>query len=173
MFNWFTKSILTLTALAPVAIVYGYVTYVEGYHLVSLVLYISCMTLWLCLVYILNFSKKHLEKFDLQITSVEPVGQENTSYLLLYLSPLFFNKLETMNLHVVMPAVFIYALITSSSYSYHYNPFISIMRWHFYKVGTPEGVTYLLLTKNKISNVDRIKKVGQLTEYTLIDFSES
>lgn len=172
MFSWAAKTVLILTALAPIAIVYAYVTGVEGYHIISMILCGVCIFLGMALLYILFFSEKYLEKLDLTITSVEPVDQENTSYLLLYLSPLFFSEIGSMNLHVVIPALFIYALITSTSYSYHYNPLISLMGWHFYKVGTPEGVTYVILTRKKINNIDRIKKVGQLTEYTFIDFSE-
>lgn len=172
MFSWIAKTVLILTALAPIAIVYAYVTGVEGYYITSIILCGACMLLSIALLYILFFSEKYLEKFDLSITSVEPVDQENTSYLLLYLSPLFFSTIGNMNLHVVVPALFIYALITSTSYSYHYNPLISLMGWHFYKVGTPEGITYVILTRKKINNIDRIKKVGQLTEYTFIDFSE-
>ena len=44
-----------------------------------------------------------------------------------------------------------------------------IMGWHFYKVGTKEGVTYLLITKKLLCNNKEPIIIGTLTEYVLID----
>jgi hypothetical protein len=118
-------------------------------------------------------SKKYLERFEFKFTSVEPVDQENVTFLLFYMSPLFVDKLGSLNFNVLIPALAIYALLTATSYSYHFNPLLALMGWHFFKVTTPEGVTYVLLTTKKINNVDSISEVGQLTDYMLIDLTRS
>jgi len=99
-------------------------------------------------------------------------GPGEHRFSLLYLSPLFVDQLSDLNLNVLVPALGVYALLLASSYSYHFNPMLSLAGWHFYKVGSKEGVSYVLLTRKKIRNVDRIKKVGQLTGYMLLDLSE-
>jgi hypothetical protein len=43
------------------------------------------------------------------------------------------------------------------------------MGWHFYKVGTKEGVTYVLITKKHLRNATETIEVGQLTEYIVLD----
>jgi hypothetical protein len=46
------------------------------------------------------------------------------------------------------------------------------MRWHFYKVGTKEGISYVLITKKQLRNATATIEVGQLTEYIVIDLGE-
>jgi hypothetical protein len=46
------------------------------------------------------------------------------------------------------------------------------MGWHFYKVGTPEGVTYVLITRKQLRSATGTIEVGQLTEYIVIDVGE-
>ena len=43
------------------------------------------------------------------------------------------------------------------------------MKWHFYKVGTPKGVTYVLITKKELRHASQLLTVAQLTEYIVID----
>ena len=115
---------------------------------------------------------KRLETFPFKCESVEPADQENISFLLLYLSPLFVDKISDVNFNILVPALGVYAFLLATSYTYHFNPLISMMGWHFYKVGTKEGISYILLTRKRLRNIDRIEKVGQLTGYMLIDLTE-
>jgi hypothetical protein len=171
MFSWFTKILLVMTSLSPIALVYGWVTYTESFYFMSMFLLIFCMFLTIFTVIILFTAGKYLERFTFSFTSVEPVDQENVSFLLFYLSPLFVDKINAVNFNVVVPAVLIYALLTATSYAYHFNPLLGLMGWHFFKVTSKEGVTYVLLTTKKINNVDSISEVGQLTDYMLIDLT--
>lgn len=173
MFSSFTKLLLVMTALSPIALVYGWVAYSEHFYWASLALLSSCIFLTFSTLVVLGVSEKYLERFEFKFTSVEPVDQENVTFLLFYLSPLFVDKLGSLNFNVLIPALAIYALLTATSYSYHFNPLLALMGWHFFKVTTPEGVTYVLLTTKKINNVDSISEVGQLTDYMLIDLTRS
>lgn len=173
MFSSFTKLLLVLTALSPIALVYGWVTISEGFYWASLFLLSTCAVLTISTLVVLRYSYKHLERFDFKFTAVEPVDQENVTFLLFYLSPLFVDKLGSLNFNVLVPALAVYAMLTATSYSYHFNPLLALMGWHFFKVTTPEGVTYILLTTKKIKNVDSISEVGQLTDYMLIDLTRS
>ncbi|UXS08690.1 hypothetical protein [Agrobacterium tumefaciens] len=172
MFSAFIKTLLILTSLTPICLVYAWVAINEGYAWVPFWLLIASAFLGVACWFVLTKLTNNLEKFELRFSSVEPVDQENISFLLLYLSPLFLDKVSSVNLNILVPTLGLYAFLLATSYTYHFNPLLSLMGWHFFKVGTPEGVSYVLLTRKKIKNVDSIKNVGQLTGYMLIDLSE-
>lgn len=171
MFSGLMKTLLVMTSLSPIALVYSWVSFTESYYTISLFLVFLCVILYLSTSFILVSSERYLERFKFSFTSVEPVDQENVSFLLFYLSPLFVDKLSSVNFNVVVPAFVIYALLTSASYAYHFNPLLGLMGWHFFKITSEEGVSYVIITRNKIKNVDSISEVGQLSDYMLIDFT--
>lgn len=162
-----------MTALSPIALVYGWVTYTEAYYWASLTLLVTCCTLTVSTLVVLRSADKYLERFEFKFNSVEPVDQENVTFFLFYLSPLFVDQIGSLNFNILLPALAIYSLLAATSYSYHFNPLLALMGWHFFKVTSPEGVTYVLLTTKKINNVDSISEVGQLTDYMLIDLTRS
>ncbi|RWT04598.1 hypothetical protein [Aeromonas caviae] len=55
---------------------------------------------------------------------------------------------------------------------YHFNPLLGLMGWHFYKVSTPEGVTYVLVTKKELRRAQEGLTVVQLTEYIVLDIGD-
>ena len=113
-----------------------------------------------------------MESFSFQVSSIEAADRENMAFLLLYLLPLFIASFDALNWVVWAPILVIFALITSTGYSYHFNPLLGIMKWHFYKVGTPEGVTYVLITKKELRRASDPLVVVQLTEYIVLDIGE-
>jgi nucleoside permease NupC len=172
MFSAVAKFLLILTALSPIALVYGWVTYTEKYYWASMGSLSLCIVLTIVTLYLLHSARKYLERFEFKFNAAEPVDQENITFFLLYLSPLFVDKLSTLNFNVLVPVLFIYALLTATSYAYHFNPLLSLMGWHFFKITSTEGISYVILTRKKIINVDSISQVGQLTDYMLIDLTE-
>lgn len=172
MFSAIIKSLLIMTSLTPICMVYAWVAISEGYVWAPFwLLLASCVLVLVCWA-VLSFGVSRLENFPFKFDSVEPADQESISFLLLYLSPLFLDKIADVNFNILVPALGVYAFLLATSYTYHFNPLISMMGWHFFKVQSSEGVTYVLLTRKKIRNVDRIEKVGQLTGYMLIDLTE-
>lgn len=101
--------------------------------------------------------------------TVEAADRENIAFMLLYLSPLFTSQFGSINFNLVIPTIIIFGLMTATGYSYHFNPLLGLLGWHFYKVSSKEGVTYVLLTKKQLRKAGKVKRVGQLTEYILID----
>jgi hypothetical protein len=47
-----------------------------------------------------------------------------------------------------------------------------MLGWHFYKVTTSDGVTYVLITRKQLRRAAELMQVGQLTEYILIDLGD-
>jgi hypothetical protein len=120
----------------------------------------------------LSYSKKHLERIPFSTITAEAADRENIGFLLLYLLPLFTSSFSALNWQVWIPAIAIFAAVVGTGYSYHFNPLLGLMGWHFYKVGTKEGVTYVLITKKHLRNATTTIEVGQLTEYIVLDLGE-
>ena len=171
MYSKIIKTVLVLTGLVPIAMVYAWVAISEGDYWIAFWLIIGFSVLVSACWAILTHSRGNIEAMPFKYTTVEPADQENISFVLLYLSPLFVNKMSEVNLNVLIPSAIVYAALIATSYTFQYNPLISLMGWHFYKVASTEGVTYILLTTKKINNLDQIAEVGQLTGYMLLDLS--
>jgi hypothetical protein len=168
----FAKLLLTSTAIAPVLFTYAYVAYNSHAHQQAWILAaLGCVLLSLCL-FMLSYSKKHLERIEFSTTTAEVADRENIGFLLLYLLPLFTSSFASLNWKLWAPAIVVFAAVVATGYSYHFNPLLGLMGWHFYKVGTKEGITYVLITKKQLRNATATIEVGQLTEYIVIDLGE-
>lgn len=169
MLNSTAKLMLTSTAIAPVLITYAWVAFQSDDIRSMLLLLAGCLLLvFICLV-LLKFAQKHLEKVKFSVVSVEAADRENMGFLLLYLLPLFTSQFDSLNWQIWIPTIFIFGAVVATGYSYHFNPLLGLMGWHFYKVGTSEGVTYILITKKQLRNTIDTIEVGQLTEYIVME----
>lgn len=172
MLSIIARLMLTSTAMAPVLVTYAWVAFKSNKLGISAVLIVSCVLLtWFC-IQLLDYNKKNLERSRFNIISVEVADGENLAFLLLYLLPLFTSSFETLNWDFLIPAIITFGAVVATGYSYHFNPLLGLMGWHFYKVGTTEGVTYILVTKKQIRNVADTVEIGQLTEYIVVDIGE-
>lgn len=172
MQNWIARLLLTSTALAPVGITYAWVAAVQGECSVGATIFsISILLVVSCLA-VLARAKKNLPASDFKASSVEAADHENTAFLLLYVMPLFTQKFETLEWQFWVPTLIIFAVITATGYNYHFNPMLGLLGWHFYKVESTEGVTFILITKKQLRTAANTIKVGQLTEYMLLDLED-
>jgi len=166
------KLMLTATSLAPVALVYAWVLYADGRTKVALGLVGAAVALILTMVGLLRYCRKHLERSRFKVTTIEAADREYITFILLYLSPLFTAQFGDLNWHILIPTMIIFILVISTGYGYHFNPLLGLLGWHFYKVGTEEGVAYVLITKKELRSAKQCLTVGQLTEYIVIDIGE-
>jgi hypothetical protein len=172
MLSTIAKILLTSTAIAPVGFTYAWVAWFNGDKIFSALAVCASLFLVLICIWMLRYAKRNLERFNFTVSSVEAADRENMGFLLLYLLPLFTSSFSSLNWVVWIPTLVIFAIITSTGYSYHFNPLLGVMKWHFYKVGTPEGVTYVLITKKELRHASQPLTVAQLTEYIVIDIED-
>ena len=173
MFNTLAKLMLTGTALAPVALVYAWVLYADGKCDYALYLVGASVVLVIVMLWLLKYSKTHLERSQFKVTSIEAADREHITFILLYLSPLFAAEFGDLNWNVLIPTLIVFLLVISTGYGYHFNPLLGLLGWHFYKVSTEEGVSYVLITKKELRSAKQCLTVGQLTEYIVIDLAEN
>lgn len=173
MLNTLAKLMLTGTALAPVALVYAWVMYTDGYAITAFVLVIMAAVLIVLMMQLLKYCRKHLERSKFKVTSIEAADREYITFILLYLSPLFTAEFGDLNWNILIPTLIIFLLVIGTGYGYHFNPLLGLLGWHFYKVSTEEGVSYVLITKKELRSAKQCLIVGQLTEYIVIDLSDN
>ena len=169
MLNWFAKLLLTATAIAPVGFSYAWVAYTSSCPNIALLTVAASLALVLICIWMLRYARNNLESSNFQISTIEAADRENMIFLLLYLLPLFTASFTSLNWQVWLPMLVIFAVMVSTGYSYHFNPLLGLMGWHFYKVSTPEGVTYVLITKKELRRAQDGLNVVQLTEYIVLD----
>ncbi len=163
------RLLLTSTALAPVGLTYAWVAYFQHEPVTAAIISgISIGLFFLCLL-VLSSAKQNLPASTFKADSIEAADHENTAFLLLYVMPLFTSQFDTLQWQFWVPTLAIFGLITATGYNYHFNPMLGLLGWHFYKVESPEGVTFILITKKHLRTAALELKVGQLTEYILLD----
>lgn len=172
MLSRFAKLMLTGTSLAPIALVYAWVLYADDKGKMALGLVGLASALVLVMITLLSYCRTHLERSKFKVTSIEAADREYITFILLYLSPLFTAQLGDLNWHILVPTMIVFVLVISTGYGYHFNPLLGLLGWHFYKVGTEEGVTYVLITKKELRSAKQCLTVGQLTEYIVIDIEK-
>ena len=172
MLNGITKIALTSTAIAPVLLTYAWVAYQEDDTKTAVILCAACAVLLCFCLFLLQYAKKNLERMKFEAISVEAADRENIAFLLLYLLPLFTAQLDALNWQVWLPVVVTFGAVVATGYNYHFSPLLGLMKWHYYKVATKEGVTYILITKRQLKSASAIISVGQLTEYIVIELGE-
>lgn len=173
MLSAIARVMLTASAIAPIALTYAWVAFTQDEFTVSVTaLIVGILAVCMCLL-VLNYARKNLEKMSFKPKSIEAADRENIGFMMLYLLPLFTDKVNTLNWSLWLPTVIVFALITAFGYSYHFNPLLGLLGWHFYKVESAEGVTYVVVTRKHLRAASQSLTVGQLTEYILIDLGSS
>ena len=145
------------------------VAWFEGEPRLSLVLGVSGIILASGGIFLFVYASRQLERFPISPTSAEPADRENMAILIVYLTPLLRLSLSDFSWPIWAATVGIIVTLLSLSNSYPVNPVLNLLKWHSFKVGTEEGITYTLVTKGKPLNDNQSFTVVQLTDYILVD----
>ena len=184
MLNKFAKLALVSTALAPICLTLWFVEISNawqgnlsfagnvathwragsGYLLTALVLCGLCF----CLVW-LSASRHGLELLPVKIKSVKTVDKEIVGFLLVYLLPLINQSQSAISLPVLVFVAVVFFFIVYNSHAYHFNPLLGFFGYHFFEVTIEGDITYVLITRQNITNCKAVSQVVQLTEYMILD----
>lgn len=169
MLSTVARLFLTASAVAPVGVSYAWVAWTQGQHKITLIAAAVALVALVACVFILWFARRNLEVINFKAQAIEPADSENLGFMLLYVLPLFTDRIEALNWAAWVPIILMFSLVVGTGYGYHFNPLLSILRWHFYKITSDDGVTYVLITKRHIRTAKEALQVGQLTDYILLD----
>lgn len=184
MLNKLAKLALVSTALAPIFLTLWFVEISNswqhgvslsenmvahwhvgiGYLLAALVLSVLCFGLvWL------SSSRFGLERLPVRIKSVKTVDKEIVGFLLVYLLPLINQSEDAIILPVLVFVAVIFFFIVYNSHAYHFNPLLGFFGYHFFEVTIEGDITYVLITRQNITDCKTVSQVVQLTEYMILD----
>ena len=125
MLNLPARLILTSAAIAPVGLTYAYVAWAENETVWATWLIIASVILMLLCWGLIKYARKNLERTKFKITTIEAADRENMAILLLYLLPLFTAEFSSLNWHIWIPALIVFAVVVGTGYTYHFNPFLA------------------------------------------------
>ena len=169
MLSFFFKLMLTFSALAPVALVYSVVAGFQGDYTLAVYAGLVCiLTVGLCAA-VIQVGSKHVNRFSFAAKEIEAADGENIGFMLLYLLPLFTDQVANLHFEVWLPALLVLGLLMGNGYAHHFNPLLGLVGWHFYKVTSEEGVTFILISQKRIASARGPVQVGQLTDNILFD----
>ncbi|WP_367899218.1 hypothetical protein AB3N61_18645 [Leptospira sp. WS58.C1] len=166
MLSLFAKIIFVLTSLAPVLVSFGVSQKMSPFEKLTLIssAVLLFFIAWITLVYI----QANGEIEPINIESLKNADQEVLAFLVTYLVP-FLASVEFSNALIIYLIIFV-AIFNSNSY--HFNPLLGIIGYHFYQIETNTKVSYILITKRKIRNMKSINKVVHITDYLVMDKEE-
>lgn len=167
--NVLARVLLTATALAPVGFTYAWVAFTQDMSKAAIIIALVSLSFVIICFGVIWLAKRSLSSTEFRAQTIEAADHENTAFLLLYVMPLFTSQFRTLAWEFWVPTLLIFILITATGYNYHFNPLMGLMGWHFYKVESIDGVVFLLITKRQIRSNLQPLRVGQLTEYMLLD----
>jgi len=119
-------------------------------------------------VLLLFLSTRNLEKNPIKINAVKTADKEVVGFIIVYLLPLINESTVKVNTAVLIFIALLFFWIVFTSNSYHFNPLLGFLGYHFYEITIEGGITYILISRNDIVNCKNIKYVVQLSEYMVL-----
>ena len=160
--------LMTATAFAPALLVYAVVWAAQCYYWEAIYCVLAGSVLVVLCLSLMAYARKNLPVLEHTPKSIEAVDSETMNFLLIYLLPLITRDLATYNWLAWIVIAIVFCIVVATSYSYHFNPLLVLCGYHFYKVSDKEGMSYALITKNRLFKANNVLKVGKLSEYVLI-----
>ena len=168
MLSYFTKLLLAITSIAPIFLTFAIVELWETHWKTSLVfLGVTGLAVLLCR-YILLRAAKELPTEDWEFSTVKPADREITGFVIAYLLPLAKAGGLQYSWPILTVVLVIFFLVVLTSNSYHMNPLVGALGYHFYEVASG-GVTYVLISKRTLHHVRGKHRVVTVADYMLLD----
>ena len=154
--NWSYEKLKNLNSI--------YELFLKDWHFLTIliILFFICTKL-------INFSKKNLEKFKINIASIKTANKDTLSFLFAYLLPLVIRPSSGINTGMLIIFFLTFSLIAYSSHSYHFNPLFGIIGYRCYEVTEENGMCYTILTKKDIKSCKDIKSIVHITDYMVLE----
>lgn len=122
---------------------------------------------------LIYFSKSSLEKLPIKISTVKTADSEIVGFVLVYLLPLMNESQTPVSKPMLVFIGALFFFIVYSSNSYHFNPLLGFLGFHFYEIEIEGGITFILVSKRNINNCKAIKTVVQISEYMVLETDDA
>ncbi len=169
MLGRLVRVLLALTAIAPLSISLAYV-FASQHNFVWAGLAIACcLALGAIALWIIRRASTQLEQLPIVIQKAKSADKEVIGFFVAYALPLVFRGQSAPDLEGWLFTGAMLLFVLWSTHAIQVNPVLGVMGFHFYEVEAKGGITYLLITRRKISNVPSVSHVVQLSEYGILE----
>ena len=165
----FVTFLLGLTAFAPALFTYAGVSALNSEYCHAIWFLFFCAVLVVVCVDFLGTAKTRIQSKYFHAATVETVDNEVFGFLLVYLLPLITRDLANYNWPVWLLVTVLFCLVVSTGHGYHFNPLLTVLGYHFYKVTEPDGIPHILITSRRIYKTGEKLIVATLTDYVLLE----
>jgi hypothetical protein len=166
------KVLLVSTAFAPVLLTLAFVRYVQGRTDTRTVVYAAlAVALTAACILVLRAAQRALQVIPFTVDSIRTADKEIVAFVVSYLLPLAKLAPTTVDWRVNSFVLGLLVVIVLTTHSYHFNPLLGLLGYHFYEVSTPDKVAFILITKKDMRNKAQISTVVQLTDYIVMEKS--
>ena len=162
---------LATTAIAPVGFVLASVACWNGDGITALIAMAVTIFLAAFCMLLLKAMRGPNARSPQQhpITTVDPVDRDNTAIILLYFMPIIMSGFDGVKLTVWIPTLVVFLIVVLTGHGCFFNPLLGIFGWHFYRVGTPENVTRLLISRKTLRKGDQTITGVELGDYIIME----
>lgn len=167
------KLLLVSTSFSPILFTYSFVLYITKKGLSEILPFIitAVMLVIICFC-LLKFAERQFEREKFKINSIRTADGEVLGFMVAYLLPILSLTNPSIDIRVIVFIAIIFFIIVWTTNSYHINPLLTLIGYHFYEVSTIDNVTYLLLTRRELKKTASVDKIVHLTEYMILDAEE-
>ncbi len=165
MLSKFLKIIMVLTSVSPVFFTLWFKEFSKQWHLNDgLVWFVLSIVLIIIAYIILQLSLKKLEKIPIEISNLASADKEVLAFIFAYLLPLI-----DIDFIMIVFILVLFTFVAFTTHIYHFNPIFGLFGYHFYEVTTSNGISYVLMSKRQIRNLNQVSEVILVSDYILID----
>lgn len=171
MGNLFQKIIYNLSSVSPILLMTAivWVLQIGTFVIPRAILVVFCI---INVIFITSFcyAKRHLASIEIRASSVTPHDGWVMSYMATYILPFATYVLKDIDSLVLGGIVAAMVFVSGFVINTPPNPILFLMKYHFYKVSVETGMgDYLLISKRKIRNKNRINNVYRVFELFLLE----
>ena len=165
------KPLLVLTSFSPILVTYSFVSWLHGsFRWTGAGLLVAAGLLVVLTMAIIHEAAHRLETFEIEIVFLKTGDREIVGFLVAYLLPLVTRpSVPVIDWRVAAFVLAIFFGVIWGTHSYHFNPLLGILGYHFFEVRTSSNVTYVLVTRKDLRTTRGVNRVVQVSEYMLLD----
>jgi hypothetical protein len=120
-------------------------------------------------LWIIRRAGGQLEQLPIVIQKAKSADKDVIGFFVAYVLPLVFRGQSAPDLYGGLVAGTMLLFVLWSTHAIQATPMLGVMGFHFYDVEAKGGITYLMVTRRKISNVLTVSHVVQLSEYGILE----
>jgi hypothetical protein len=173
MLSRFAKLLIVSTSFAPVIATYAFIEWLNNSFSLQFLALVSVVVLLVVICWmVLRAASSQLERFEFEVASVKSADHEIVGFVLAYLFPLISLTDNPVFGPVLIFVMAIFFIVVWTTNSYHVNPLLGIIGYHFYDVTADSNVSFLLLTRKNLRRSKTKLEVVQLTNYIVLDIND-